>query len=146
MSRRWGYAFLVLGLLLGLRVFTPLVRASHVDLLDRGGNPDTAPVAAPSVGPGECIDTNLEGVSCTEPHFGEVFHVSEYPLAAPFPLPQDRFFQRWKERTATTGSRATSASRWQSQPMTWPSCCVPDRGQPVVVRSYARLRTWTRHR
>jgi Septum formation len=88
-SRALGYWLLILGLIFGFRQVTPLYR---------GEGSETAPVAAPSVVAGECIDADLEGVPCSEPHFGEVFYVTEYPLSAPFPQPQDRSFQRWKAR------------------------------------------------
>jgi hypothetical protein len=88
-SRAWMYWLLILGLIVSFRAVTPLYDSD---------TSNTAAVATPSVVAGECVDAGLEAASCTEPHFAEVFFVTEYPLDAPYPQPQDQFFQRWQKR------------------------------------------------
>ena len=83
------YWLLILGLIFSFRAVTPLYDSER----SKPGAAD-----APSVVAGECIDARLETASCTEPHFGEVFFVTEYPLDAPYPQPGDEFFQRWQRR------------------------------------------------
>jgi hypothetical protein len=94
MSRRVIYALVTLGAV----ALAAAVRSINFDfLIDRSGS-DTAAVAAPSLAPGDCIDTDLEPVACTGPHFGEVFFAADYPPDAPFPQPHDAFFQRWTKQ------------------------------------------------
>jgi hypothetical protein len=88
-SRALGYWLLILGLVVSFREVTPLYR---------GERTDPPAVATPSVLAGDCIDVDLVAISCTAPHLAEVIFVTDYPLDAPFPQPQDRFFHRWKQR------------------------------------------------
>jgi hypothetical protein len=91
MSRRVAYGLVIVGAL----ALAALLRTISFDFLIDRGRPDTAPVAAPSLSAGDCINTDLEPVSRIEPHFGEVFFTADYPGDVPFPQPDDRYFQQW---------------------------------------------------